>query len=228
MVARVVSLVPSITETLRAWGLDPIACTRFCEQPDLATVGGTKNPDIDAIVALRPDVVTLDAQENRREDADALSAAGIELVVLDVVDLVGLDAELAKLADVVGLPPPAAVAPSGPPASVTMTAFVPIWRRPWMTIAAGTYGSAILAHLGVANLFADADTAYPVVELDEVAAHSPDLVLVPSEPYDFQPGHLDELRPIAPVVEVDGQDLFWWGARTPAALDRLAATLRRA
>ena len=35
--------------------------------------------------------------------------------------------------------------------------------------------------------------------------HSPDLVLVPSEPYDFQPGHLDELRPIAPVVEVDGK-----------------------
>ncbi len=222
---RVVSLVPSITETLRAWGLDPVACTRFCEQPDLPTVGGTKNPDIDAIVALRPDVVALDAQENRREDADALSAADIPLVVLDVVDLDGLDAEMARLAAAVGLPEPATVAPTAPPAPNTVSAFVPIWRRPWMTIAANTYGSSVLVHLGVENVFADAQPTYPVVELDDVAARSPDLIAVPSEPYDFEPRHLDELRLIAPVVEVDGQDLFWWGARTPAALERLRRAL---
>ena len=52
-------------------------------------------------------------------------------------------------------------------------------------------------------------------------------MIVPSEPYEFRPEHLDELRRIAPVVEVDGQDLFWWGARTPAALKRLASALSR-
>ena len=62
---RVVSLVPSSTETLRALGVDPVACSRFCEQPDLPHVGGTKNPDIDAIRELKPDVVVLDRQENR-------------------------------------------------------------------------------------------------------------------------------------------------------------------
>jgi ABC-type enterochelin transport system substrate-binding protein len=72
---RVVSLVPSVTETLLAWGLPVAACTRFCEQPDLVHVGGTKDPDLDAIVGLEPDVVVMDREENRRDDAEALMAA---------------------------------------------------------------------------------------------------------------------------------------------------------
>src|SRR5262249_3923363 len=76
---RVVSLVPSATETLRALGVDPIACTRFCEQPDLPAVGGTKNPDVEAIVALAPDLVVVNDEENRVEDADALVAAGLRV-----------------------------------------------------------------------------------------------------------------------------------------------------
>ena len=81
---RVVSLLPSVTETLRTWRLDPVACTRFCEQPDLPRVGGTKDPDVDAIVALRPDLVVVDEEENRREDAEALVAAGLEVFVTAV------------------------------------------------------------------------------------------------------------------------------------------------
>ncbi len=54
-----------------------MACTRFCEQPDLPHVGGTKDPDVDAIVALAPDLVVMCVEENRREDADALAAAGV-------------------------------------------------------------------------------------------------------------------------------------------------------
>ena len=73
---RVVSLVPSVTETLLAWGVDVIACTRFCEQPELLHVGGTKDPDIAAIVALAPDLVVVDREENRREDAEALDGRG--------------------------------------------------------------------------------------------------------------------------------------------------------
>ena len=69
---RVVSLVPSVTETLLAWQITPVAVTRFCEQPDLPHVGGTKDPDVAAIVELRPDLVVLCDEENRREDADAL------------------------------------------------------------------------------------------------------------------------------------------------------------
>lgn len=220
---RVVSLVPSATETLSAWGVEPIACTRFCERPDLAHVGGTKNPDVDAIVALRPDLVVLDRQENRREDAESLGAAGLRIVALEVDSLDGLAEQLARLADAVGVPPPQLDLPDLPP--LDRRVFVPIWRRPWMTIARRTYGSSLLAALGLSNVFADAPADYPEVTLERAAALEPHVVLVPSEPYDFRDDHLPELEVVAPTVRVDGQDLFWWGARTPAAMGRLHAEI---
>jgi hypothetical protein len=77
----------------------------------------------------------------------------------------------------------------------------------------------------VRNAFGAADDRYPTVELAEVAERGADVVLAPTEPYAFKPFHLDVLRPIAPVIEVDGQDLFWWGVRTPAARRRLHAAI---
>ena len=220
---RIVSLVPSATETLSAWGIEPVACTRFCERPDLRHVGGTKNPDIDAIVETRPDLVVLDRHENRREDAEALVAAGLDIVALEVDSLDGLPAQLGLLAAAVGAAPYEFELPVLPP--VGGTVFVPIWRRPWMTIGRGTYASSLLAALGSVNVFADAATDYPEVTLAEAAARAPEVVLVPSEPYVFSDGHLAELAVVAPPVRVDGQDLFWWGARTPSAMQRLHAQL---
>ena len=81
---RVVSLVPSVTETLLAWGIRPVACTRFCEQPELTHVGGTKDPAVAEIVELAPDLVVVDEEENRREDAEALAAAGVDVLALAV------------------------------------------------------------------------------------------------------------------------------------------------
>lgn len=228
---RVVSLVPSVTETLLAWGVTPVACTRFCEQPDLPHVGGTKDPDIDAIAALQPDLVVLCVEENRREDAEALTAAGVRTASLAIDGLADVGPALRMLAALVAVVPPpremdALDALSGadvqPP---RLRAFVPIWRRPWMTLSAGTYGSSLLAALGVANLFADAVDRYPTVTLDEVRARRPDVVLAPSEPYPFAERHVPLFADVAPVVLVDGQDLFWWGARTPAAIARLRARL---
>ena len=237
---RVVSLVPSSTETLLALGAEVVACTRFCEQPDLLHVGGTKTPDLDAIVELRPDVVVMDREENRLEDHDALVDAGVDVFVSDVRsvdDAIALVGELATLThasdDVVA----ACSVSRGPRPAVgpaRRTAFVPIWRRPWMTIADGTYAASLLQLLGVDlvtgtdPVSGDAADRYPTVELDEVAALSPDLVLVPSEPYAFTDGHVAELGEVFPrsrILRVDGQDLFWWGARTPHAIERLAAAL---
>lgn len=220
----VVSLVPSITETLLAWGVEPIACTKYCEQPRLRHVGGTKNPDIDAIVEMAPDIVLMDRVENRREDAAALEQHGVAVLSIDVRTLGGLGAELATIAEAVGVEPAPLDVPEEVP--ITRTAFVPIWRRPWMTIGPDTYGSTLLGAIGVGNVFADAASDFPEITLEAAAARSPDLVLVPSEPYDFRPEHLEELAIVgADVVEVDGQDLFWWGARTPAAIERLRSQL---
>lgn len=221
---RVVSLVPSSTETLLALGADVIACTRFCEQPQLAHVGGTKNPDIPAILELAPDVVVVDREENRREDADELEVAGIRLFVSDVRSVEDGLAVVGELAALIGAdaPPAEIVAPSG----LGRSAFVPIWRRPWMSINAATYGGSVLAHLGCRLVTADAATPYPEVDLDRIG--QPELVLVPSEPYEFTDAHVAELQtalPASTVLRVDGQDLFWWGIRTPAALVRVAAAL---
>ena len=226
---RIVSLVPSVTETLLAWGVEPVAVTRFCEQPDFPTVGGTKDPDIGAIVALAPDLVVVNDEENRRPDHDALVAAGLEVHVTHVESVADVAPMLDALAIALGrrdLRRPASTIASEWGDQPARRAFVPIWRRPWMTLNADTYGASVLDALGIVGIFADAADRYPTVELDEVAARRPDLVILPSEPYPFARRHVAELRSVAVDVRlVDGRDLFWWGVRTPDALARLGQVL---
>lgn len=220
---RVVSLVPSATETLLSWGVTPIAVTRFCEAEGVVTVGGTKNPDLAAIVALGPDLVIMDKEENRAVDAETLASHGVDVHVTHIREVDDVAPMLRRLADAIGLGDPPAPEPSDaePTGAVSVQAFVPIWRRPWMTLNDATYGSSILARAGIGNVFAGAADPYPQITLRDVAALAPDVVLAPSEPYPFSERHREELETVAPVVFVDGQDLFWWGSRTAAALARL-------
>lgn len=225
---RIVSLVPSATETLLAWGIEPVACTRFCEQPALRHVGGTKDPDLDAIATLRPDLVVVCDQENRIEDADALRDAGLALHVIHLLDVDDNGPEMDRLAlavdraDRVGT---CGVGSGGLAPPVRLRVFVPIWKRPWMTINGETYASTLLRRLGVENVAASMPDRYPTLEADAIAALRPDVVLAPTEPYPFAERHREVLSVFAPVVFVDGQDLFWWGARTPAAVERLRDAL---
>lgn len=222
---KIVSLVPSMTETLLEWGISPVACTRFCEQPGLRHVGGTKDPDVGGIVDLAPDMVIVDAEENRREDYEALVGAGLDVTALHIRSLQDVAAQLDPLAGRLGvawrMPELRAAVPIG------ASAFVPIWRRPWMALGAPTYGSSLLAQLGIGNVFgADSDT-YPETTLEEVTSRRPDVVLAPSEPYPFREQHREELEAIAPSAFVDGKDLLWWGSRTAGALERLAGLANR-
>ncbi|HEV7526637.1 MAG TPA: helical backbone metal receptor [Acidimicrobiia bacterium] len=227
---RVVSLVPSATETLIALGVRPVGCTRFCDVDGVATVGGTKNVDIAAVVALAPDLVVVNDEENRVEDAHALVAQGLVLHSMSPRSVVDVGPAVRELATAVGAPVPHPFGewerwqkgtrqPAG-----RVSAFVPIWRRPWMSLAGDTYGSALLEHIGIRNIFAEADDRYPEVALAEVATREPDVALLPSEPYAFTERHAAEVRDALPGVRttlVDGRDLFWWGIRTPAAAERL-------
>jgi ABC-type Fe3+-hydroxamate transport system substrate-binding protein len=216
---RIVSLVPSVTETLSAWDRTPIACTRFCERTDLEHVGGTKDPDLDRICELRPDLVVIDVEENRREDYDALLERGLEVHVLHVNSLLSVNSQMSNLASRVDARWTALVLSEPMPKFVR--AFVPIWRRPWMALGTPTYGASLLAHLGIVTVF-DAEGPYPTVELDDAIRRHPDVVLAPSEPYPFSKRQLNELETVAPATFVDGKDLFWWGERTSGALNRLA------
>ncbi len=230
---RVVSLVPSVTETLLDWGVDVVACTRFCEQPGLRHVGGTKDPDLAAIVSLSPDLVVVDREENRREDAEALAAAGMGVHVTHVVALDGdggVGRMLDELARAVGVSSPTGNGwgPLPEPVATWASAAVLIWRRPWMALGRATYGSSVLARLGVRNVIDPAEGSYPAIELDQLAVRSPSFLLLPSEPYPFAPRHVGEVAAAVPgarTVLLDGRDLFWWGVRTPGALTRLGDAL---
>lgn len=219
---RIISLVPSVTETLSVWDRTPIACTRFCERPDLIQVGGTKDPSIAEIADLQPDLVVVDAEENRREDYDALVARGIEVFVLHIRSLADVSQGMTSLAERVGARWTSPILP--PQVSNYIRAFVPIWRRPWMVLGSPTYGSSLLAHLGVLTVFAS-EGPYPTVLLEEAIACRPDVTLAPTEPYPFTKRQLPELESVAPTKFIDGKDLFWWGVRTEAAMARLAVVL---
>ena len=237
LAVRIVSLVPSVTETLAAWGADPIACTRFCERDDLRHVGGTKNPDIEAIAALAPDLVVVDREENRKEDFDALVAAGIEVEALHVASIDDVEPELDHLAARLGvatqlepMPARAGLPPLRRPSDGTgpVRVFVPIWRRPYMTVGARTYGTSLLEYCGVQVAFADRPDAYPTLSESDLAGEPIDLVLAPTEPYAWHRRNLGELSAFGPTSLIDGQDLFWWGARTPTAVTRVAQTIAQA
>lgn len=222
---RVVSLVPSITETLLEWGVTPVAVTRFCEVEGIATVGGTKNPDVGGIVSLRPDIVLMDEEENRVDDAQALRAAGVTVHATCVRDVAGVSTTLDELARLTGSDTNPAT--MGGPDPAVLRAWIPIWRRPWMTINGDTYGSDLLAQAGFDNVYAGDGTRYPTVAIEDAAARLPDVVLAPSEPYRFSERHRAQLEQVARVEFVDGRDLFWWGTRTPAALVRMRALASR-
>jgi ABC-type Fe3+-hydroxamate transport system substrate-binding protein len=235
---RVVSLVPSATETLLALGVTPVACTRFCEQPGLRTVGGTKNPDVAAIVELEPDLVVMNDEENRREDFDALCNAGTTVHSMSPRGVADVLPAVRALADAVGGVVPPAARPQRWEARLDAAradvdarrrAVTFVWRRPWMTLSATTYGSSLLDLVGFDNLFAAASDRYAEVTLEEVAGRRPELALLPSEPYAFAPRHRREVETALPgctVRFVDGRDLFWWGIRTPDAAARLSSSLR--
>ncbi|WP_371651446.1 MULTISPECIES: helical backbone metal receptor [unclassified Streptomyces] len=236
---RVVSLVPSLTEAVAATapGL-VVGATDWCTHPpDLAAarIGGTKNPDPEAIAALRPDLVIANEEENREPDLDALRAAGLEVLVTEVRDLDQAFAELERvLVDACGLPRPRwldeareaweHVAPPAEP----VAAVVPVWRRPWMVLGRDTFAGDLLDRLGVRNVYAEHAERYPRVPLDELRAAGADLVVLPDEPYRFTADDGPEAFPQLPAALVDGRLLTWYGPSLAAAPGALSGALRAA
>ncbi len=234
---RVVSLVPSLTEAVAVTlpGL-LVGATDYCTHPaDLGVtrVGGSKYPDIARVLALRPDVVLMNVEENRRADADALEAAGVRvrLTYPRTVDA-ALDelAELLRDLGASGEPGWLASARTAWTATASprpeRTVVVPVWRRPWILAGGDTFASDVLRRLGLCNLYDDADR-YPRPSLDELHAHAPDLVVLPDEPYLFTPTDGPEAFPGTPCALVSGRHLTWYGPSLAEAPQVLAAQLAR-
>jgi ABC-type Fe3+-hydroxamate transport system substrate-binding protein len=235
---RVISLVPSITEALAATVPDRlVGATDWCTHPsdlDVERVRGTKNPDHDAIVRLRPDLVVANREENRRIDVERLRAAGIPVwvtVVESVDQALGMLRRL--LVEVLGTDEPewlaTATAEWGRPAPLPPSrVVVPIWRDPWMVVGAHTFCGDVVRCLGLSCLFGQGEDRYPKVDAGAVAGWGPDLVLLPDEPYRFGPDDGPEAFPGIPTALVSGRDLTWYGPSMAASRAALSAAVTTA
>ena len=235
---RVVSLVPSLTEALAATVPDRlVGATVWCTHPaelDVARIGGTKNPDHQAIVGLRPDLVVANQEENRRVDVERLRAAGVPVWVT-VTESVehGLGSLCRLLVDVLGAGVPewlhTASAEWGRPSELPpLRVVVPIWRDPWMVVGARTFSGNLLERLGLTHLFADDHDRYPRVALANLVGRTPDLVLLPDEPYAFSAGDGPEAFPGIRTALVSGRDLTWYGPSMATSRAVLTASIRLA
>ncbi|PWK68801.1 substrate-binding family protein [Streptomyces sp. CG 926] len=242
---RVVSLVPSLTEAVAvsAPGL-LVGVTDWCTHPgdlgDAVRVGGTKNPDVRRITELRPDLVIANEEENRAPDLAELRAAGVEVLVTEVRDLPQALRELDRvLVGALGLTRPGwladaerawggAAAVGARTGSASASAFVPIWRRPWMVLGRDTFAGDLLARLGVRNVYAGHAERYPRVPVEELAAADCDLVVLPDEPYRFTREDGPEAFPDLPAALVSGRHLTWYGPSLAEAVAVLGAQLRDA
>jgi ABC-type Fe3+-hydroxamate transport system substrate-binding protein len=216
----VVSLVPSLTEAIAATDVSLLAgATDFCTHPeglDVPRIGGTKWPDLDRVLALRPDMVVANAEENRDEDVDALRAAGIPVWMTAPATVEQALDSLGRLCAVLGRPDPdwlrqARAVWADPPRVPPVRAVVPIWRRPWMVLGRDTFAGDLLGRLGIENVFAGSVDRYPRLAKDAPAAVDADLVVFPDEPYAFTPDDGPEAWPQAKSVFVSGRHLTWYG-----------------
>ena len=239
---RIVSLCPSLTELVFDLGRgdELVGRTKFCIHPAdrvgaVEKVGGTKNPKIDRIIDLAPDIVLLNEEENRREDAEALRSAGIrchvsfphtapetaEMVrsIAAAIDARDHGERIARDIETRHERVKRAAAGRTP----VRFAYL-IWREPWMTVNADTFVSALLADAGGQNVFATRAERYPVVTPGEIGAAVPDVVLLSTAPFPFKPSHADELARLSGVPRermqiVDGELISWHGSRTPSGID---------
>lgn len=245
---RIVSLVPSWTETLFDLGAGErlVGVTRYCVEPaaclgGVARVGGTKNPRLEEIAALRPDLVLADPEENRPEHIAWLAERfevfqAMPRTVRDAAAVVRslgerLDAAPAAAAIVTEIERQLARAAELDRRLARVPVLYLIWWKPRMSVAASTYIHDVLETAGGRNVTADFENRYPALEDDRLAGLGARLVLLPSEPFEFEERHRRELldggllRPGVEALLVDGKDFCWHGSRSARGLARALGVL---
>jgi ABC-type Fe3+-hydroxamate transport system substrate-binding protein len=247
---RIVSLCPSLTELVFALGLGDrlVGRTKFCVQPaglveGIEKVGGTKNPKIDRVVQLAPDLVLMNEEENRIEDAEALRAAGIACHTSMPRNVAETIESIRSIGEALGVPEraeaiahdiaarTARVRESVAGQTLARYAYL-IWRNPYMAVSGDTYVSNLIAEAGGENVFADRTDRYPQISAEELGEADPHLVLLSSEPFPFTERHIDELVELTSLprdrfVLVDGELLSWHGPRTGEGVQYAREVLSR-
>ncbi|MGL1834006.1 helical backbone metal receptor [Rhodocyclaceae bacterium SMB388] len=236
--ARIVSLVPSLTELVCELGLagQLVGRTGFCIHPrdalrSVTKVGGTKDVKVDVIRALAPTHLIVNIDENRRETVDELATFVPNVIVthpcvpednLALYRLFGALFDRRERGEALALELQRALADADAlrmgiePESVLYL----IWRDPWMTVSRSTYISAMLARVGWHSLPEASDVRYPVIDWNEPWLKRLGRVLLSSEPYRFRARHVEEVVGLcgAPVELIDGEMASWYGSRAIAGI----------
>ncbi|TDO69536.1 hypothetical protein EV651_101581 [Kribbella sp. VKM Ac-2571] len=216
-VRRVVSIVPSLTESIAVTHpAEIVGATDWCTHPadlDVVRLRGTKNPDLDRIRELAPDVVVANAEENRAADLDALRTSGIAVWVTAPTTVPeSLDSLGRLLSAVIGGEPQwlqdAREVWRTPYAGMRRRAVIPIWRRPWMALGRDTFAGDLLSRIGIDNVLGESSERYPRIDLDALPDF--DVVVLPDEPYPFSPDDGPEAF-AKPARCVSGRHLTWYG-----------------
>ncbi len=246
--ARIVSLVPSLTELLFDLGLGErvVGRTGFCVHPRAALrtvpkVGGTKDVRLERVRELAPTHVLVNMDENRRETVDELAAFVPHIVVthpntpqdnLGLFELLGglFGAEAAVAGLAADLRAALAEAAALRATLADERVLYLIWREPWMTVARDTYIAATLAAVGWHTLPAvdggeTGAARYPAFEWTASWLSQVERVLLSTEPYRFREAHVDEVARLAarPATLVDGEMVSWYGSRAAKGLRWLCA-----
>ena len=247
---RVVSLVPSLTETLLDCGVEVVGRTRFCIHPEekvrnIPAVGGTKDITWDRVREVSPDLVVLDREENTREMADACPFPWIATHVTSIQTVPDAMSYLAgrvnspALQDLASdwrklsmLPPREFPGWSGLPGLLGTVGDIEkhfdrveymIWKDPWMAVSRNTFIGSMLSKVGLADMLADHEQPYP--ELNAQQMPDPNtFYLFSSEPYPFD-RYVDELEDLGFTgVVVDGEFFSWFGSRSYRLLKQYMET----
>lgn len=233
---RIVSLVPSLTELLIDLELHDqlVGRTRFCELPvqkikDIQIIGGTKNPNIDKIKKINPDIILANKEENRKEDIDELR----DFTHVHLTDIQNVEEALASMHEIGKFFGKEKQAHNlcltiehelkDIPIVNSLNAAYFIWREPWMSVGGDTYINDVMRLWSLENIFST-ESRYPIISMDELSANEPDLVLLSSEPFPFKEKHVKEINKICPnstVVLINGQWFSWYGSRMLKAFSAL-------
>ncbi|MCU0383345.1 MAG: helical backbone metal receptor [Cyclobacteriaceae bacterium] len=225
---RIISLVPSLTDILHHLELnnETIGITKFCVHPtnwlkEKTIIGGTKNPDINRIISLQPDLILANKEENNKEDVEQLSnhfpvwvsnvirVQDQQELILQLGEITNKKNQANNLIGRINLAYQSIV-----PTEHKQKVLYLIWQKPWMAAGQETFINSVLSVLGLENVIRQ--TRYPVLYADEIIQLKPDVVFLSSEPFPFKEKHVEELQQFLPktkITLVDGEIFSWYGPR---------------
>jgi ABC-type Fe3+-hydroxamate transport system substrate-binding protein len=227
---RIISVVPSITELLHYFKLDEetIGITKFCVHPhewfkSKTKIGGTKNINIEKVIALNPDLIICAKEENTKEEIDALAEkfpvykTDVRTYndALEMIKAIGVLTNKTEAALVLIKEIDSSFKNHIAKVSKKLTGIYVIWKNPYMTVGAGTFIHDLMDMIGIENIFKN-ETRYPIFTIEDIKNLQPDIILLSSEPYPFTENHIEEMKQLFPEAKImlaDGEMFSWYGSR---------------